>query len=301
MGSNGMCLLSASAASRSSASPTADLVPCRGLPALCRGELDVDVHLPAIGDAPDAVANLRLEALPVAGDLDREVEAPAVDGAHLDRERAAGEGGRGAAISVMLLMPSPQDPCDLLDVLVPAAAQVDDDDLARGQRAGALHRVDEGMGALERGDDPLQARAELECLEHLVVGGIGVLDAAEVAVVGVLRADGGVVQARGHRMGELDLAVGVLQDERLAALKGRRACPRRTGRRARPCGCRGRPPRRRSCGPPVSSRNSKKSPIALLPPPTHATSSSGRRPSRARICSLASTPITRWKSLTIAG
>ena len=39
---------------------------------------------------------------------------------------------------------------------------------------------------------------------------------------------------------------------------------------------------------PGSSRNSKNSPIALLPPPTHAISSSGSLPSRARICSLAS-------------
>ena len=41
--------------------------------------------------------------------------------------------------------------------------------------------------------------------------------------------------------------------------------------------------------------------MAFEPPPTAATSTSGSRPSFSRICSLASVPITDWKSRTIAG
>ena len=41
--------------------------------------------------------------------------------------------------------------------------------------------------------------------------------------------------------------------------------------------------------------------MALLPPPTQATSESGRRPSCARICSRASRPMTDWKSRTMSG
>ena len=52
------------------------------------------------------------------------------------------------------------------------------------------------VGALQRGDDSLHARAELERRQHLVVGGVGVLDPAEVAVVRVLGPDGRVVEAR---------------------------------------------------------------------------------------------------------
>ena len=42
-------------------------------------------------------------------------------------------------------------------------------------------------------------------------------------------------------------------------------------------------------------------PIALEPPPTQARTASGSRPSRSSTCSRASSPMTRWKSRTIAG
>ena len=51
----------------------------------------------------------------------------------------------------------------------------------------------------------------------------------------------------------------------------------------------------------ASFRNSWKIPIALLPPPTHATSRSGSRPHARSVCSRASRPITDWKSRTIVG
>ncbi len=47
--------------------------------------------------------------------------------------------------------------------------------------------------------------------------------------------------------------------------------------------------------------NAWKTPIALLPPPTQATTASGSRPVIASTCSRASTPMIRWKSRTIIG
>ena len=42
-------------------------------------------------------------------------------------------------------------------------------------------------------------------------------------------------------------------------------------------------------------------PIALDPPPTHATTASGSRPVRSSTWARASSPMTRWKSRTMAG
>ena len=50
-----------------------------------------------------------------------------------------------------------------------------------------------------------------------------------------------------------------------------------------------------------SSRKPEKMPMALLPPPTQASTWSGSLPSLSRNCSLASLPMTLWKCLTIEG
>ncbi len=42
-------------------------------------------------------------------------------------------------------------------------------------------------------------------------------------------------------------------------------------------------------------------PIALEPPPMQAKTESGSRPSAASICARVSSPMTHWKSRTIAG
>ena len=62
-----------------------------------------------------------------------------------------------------------------------------------------------------------------------------------------------------------------------------------------------RRPRRRRARRSASSTKGANMPIALEPPPTQATTRSGSRPSRSRICARASSPITRWRSRTIAG
>ena len=51
----------------------------------------------------------------------------------------------------------------------------------------------------------------------------------------------------------------------------------------------------------ASSMKPSKMPMALLPPPTHATTTSGNRPTCANICARASRPMTDWNSRTING
>ena len=51
----------------------------------------------------------------------------------------------------------------------------------------------------------------------------------------------------------------------------------------------------------LSSRKGWNSPSAFEPPPIQATKALGNRFSFSRICFLASSPITYWKSLTIFG
>ncbi len=113
----------------------------------------------------------------------------------------------------------PQQLLHLLHVLVPPATEIGDDDLVRRQLAGALQRLRQGVRALQRGDDALETGADLEGLQDLLVRGIGEADAAPVPVKGVLRTDRGVIETGRHRMRALDLAVAVLEDERLAALQ----------------------------------------------------------------------------------
>jgi hypothetical protein len=61
------------------------------------------------------------------------------------------------------------------------------------------------VGAFERGDDAFRVGEFLEGGERLVVGGVGVFDAADVLEIGVLGADGGVVESGGNGVGEFDL------------------------------------------------------------------------------------------------
>ena len=66
---------------------------------------------------------------------------------------------------------------------------------------------------------PSVAAEFVERGERLVVRGVGVIGAADVAQVAVLGADGGVIQPGGNRMRELNLPVLVGEQERLRALE----------------------------------------------------------------------------------
>ena len=79
------------------------------------------------------------------------------------------------------------------------------------------------MRALQRRDDALQAAEQLDRLQRLAIGGVGVFGAAQVAQPGVFGADAGIVQPGADAVRERDLAVGVLQDKALGPLQDAQA------------------------------------------------------------------------------
>ena len=70
---------------------------------------------------------------------------------------------------------------DLCDVLVAAAGEVGDDDLVGAHVGRSLNDLGDRVAGLERGDDPLELGQALERRQSLVVGGVGVLRAVDVA------------------------------------------------------------------------------------------------------------------------
>ena len=97
------------------------------------------------------------------------------------------------------------------DVLVAAAAEIEHEQMVARQSRRDLRDMGQSMRRLERRDDALHARAELEGLERLVVVDRDVLDAAEIVEPGMLRPDAGIVEPGRDRMRVLDLPVLVLQ------------------------------------------------------------------------------------------
>ena len=77
------------------------------------------------------------------------------------------------------------------------------------------------MGALERRNDALGPREQVERRQRLLVGARQVLGAARIAKRGVLRPDARVVEARRDRVRVGDLAVLVGQDRRARAVEDR--------------------------------------------------------------------------------
>ena len=138
--------------------------------------------------------------------------------------------------------------------------------MAPGQRVRRLDGRDDALGAAE----------QAERLHGLVVGGVAVLGAADVAQPGVLGPDARVVEARGDRVRLDGLAVVVLQQVAHRAVQhaGRR---RRANRRRVPAGldalAAGLDADEAHA---ASSMKRWKMPIALEPPPTQAMTASGQ-------------------------
>ena len=197
----------------------------------------------------------------------------------------------------------PNHSAAVCDVLVAAAGQVDQDRPASGPSSvrRATQRAGQGMRGLDRGDDALGAAQQLERRHRLVV--------RDRLVAGRARCRPGR-SAPGRRPGSRGRP-------RWSATRWsgrRRPAAGRSGRRAARRAC--RPVMVAACRPVVdavaagldadsrtesSSRKPWNRPMALLPPPTQATTSSGSAPSRSRICARASSPMTAWKSRTMAG
>ena len=106
-----------------------------------------------------------------------------------------------------------------MHIFITATTEVADDELVGRHLAGALHGVSEAVGGFERGHDTFDRAKGLERVERFGVGRITELDAAFLLVVSVLGADSSVVESSGHGVCEVDLAVVILQDPGLGALK----------------------------------------------------------------------------------
>ena len=74
-------------------------------------------------------------------------------------------------------------------------------------------------GGLQGGNDSFAAGEQIEGIERFRIGDGDVLGAAQLAQMGVLGADGGVVQSGGDRVGCGDLAIVILQHVAVGALQ----------------------------------------------------------------------------------
>src|SRR3546814_18541250 len=87
------------------------------------------------------------------------------------------------------------------DLLVATPAQVPDDDLFARHLRRQLADVRQRVRRLQRRDDSLYARAQLEGVQRLSVGGRDVLGAADVVQPGMLRPASGIVRLEASRAG----------------------------------------------------------------------------------------------------
>ena len=95
---------------------------------------------------------------------------------------------------------SPRQPSDLVRILVAAAGEADDQNLAGSETAGFLERLGHGVARLERGQDAFVPGGDVVGVEGLGVGDALVADAAEVFPVAVLGPDARIIQARRDRV-----------------------------------------------------------------------------------------------------
>src|SRR5690606_37947849 len=96
---------------------------------------------------------------------------------------------------------------DGVHVLVPTTGQVAQHQLVLRQLARQLDRLGHRMAGFQRRQDAFGPGQAMEGFQCLLVGDPDVLGTAAVLEESVLRADAGIVQAGGDRMGLGDLAV----------------------------------------------------------------------------------------------
>ena len=189
-----------------------------------------------------------------------------------------------------------------LHVLVAAPREVDQDDRAVGGTSRASRmRVGDRVRRLERRQDAFEPRQRLEALERLGVGDVRVLGAARGRAATRARGRRRRSRARPRSSASARCCPPRPAARTCACPAARRCCRRRSAPRAAPARSARRRPRRRSAARSRSSTKPSKMPIALLPPPTQATTTSGSRPACSSICRRASRPITDWNSRTISG
>src|ERR1700736_4854356 len=85
-----------------------------------------------------------------------------------------------------------------IDVFISAAGTIHNDDFFARHSWRCLEYVSDGMGSFERGNDPFGFGKHAESIECLIVRGVSVFDATEVAKVGMFRANRSVIESGGH-------------------------------------------------------------------------------------------------------
>ena len=106
-----------------------------------------------------------------------------------------------------------------LDVLITATAEVYQEDVFWLHSRCALQGVGDGVTRLKGGENAFKAAELLKSGERRRVGGVGIVDAAVLPVVGVFRPHSGIVHTGGNGMSWFNLAIVVLKNIGLAALK----------------------------------------------------------------------------------
>src|SRR5262249_26882226 len=96
---------------------------------------------------------------------------------------------------------------DLVNILVPAPRQVNDDDLILAPLMTVFRHIGNRVGGLERGENAFCSGQSVKGLQHFVVSCIVVLDPARVAKVTVLRPNCRVVETSRNGMSKLDLPI----------------------------------------------------------------------------------------------
>ena len=131
---------------------------------------------------------------------------------------------------------------------------------------------------------PFEPRQRLEAVERLGVGDVGVLGAAHRRAATRARARPPRSRARPRSSASARCCRPRPAGRTCACPAARRRCRRRTARRGGPGAIRSPPASTPISRTPASSMNASKMPMALLPPPTQATTTSGRRPACSSIC-----------------
>src|SRR5258708_23869372 len=111
-------------------------------------------------------------------------------------------------------------------VLVAAAREIEDDQVAGLELRQTFDEARDGMGGFERRNDAFGKREKLGRFERRLIVHGGIFGAMLIRKPSVLRANGRIVEACGNRMRRRNLAVFILQDIGVGALEnaGARAC-----------------------------------------------------------------------------
>ena len=114
------------------------------------------------------------------------------------------------------------------NVFVTAPGTVHDHDRVRPQARRHFCHVSNRVRCFQSRNNSLCLRQQLETGERFFVGSVIVLNTPKIAQIAVLRTNRGIIESGRNRMGQLDLAVGICQNECFCALQHAEPTPLET-------------------------------------------------------------------------